>query len=222
MLDRCAIAREIAEDIERQKCSTDSKECTAAMEIGNAIISRECSEITRNIVNNYIVTKTIGTKSKIYDTLDCIKNQNCDEMSFNIAIIGGSCTGKTKLWETIAPYLNRLLDKRTPDSKGYVLPDDEEGYRFSPQVERHTGRKVNVYTAHRVPYEAFTNRDVLIRVTRKKDKILQCLTKERPLRLRDEKAIDIYESEEENINKLERTWIAELRPAAVIYLYSSM
>lgn len=42
MFDRCAIAKEIAKDIERQKCSTDSKECEIATEIENAIISREC------------------------------------------------------------------------------------------------------------------------------------------------------------------------------------
>ena len=43
MFDRCAIAKEIAEDIEQQKCSTDSKECAVATEIGNVIINRECS-----------------------------------------------------------------------------------------------------------------------------------------------------------------------------------
>jgi len=43
MFDRCAIAKEIAEDIERQKCSTDSKECEIATEITNVIIRRECS-----------------------------------------------------------------------------------------------------------------------------------------------------------------------------------
>jgi len=59
MFDRCAIAKEIAEDIEQQKCSTDSKECKIATEIKNAIINRECSqskeevkELITNIFDN--------------------------------------------------------------------------------------------------------------------------------------------------------------------------
>jgi len=221
MIDRCAIAKEIAEEIERQKCGAGSEECVIAKEIKNDIITRECSQITIDIINNYIITETVGAKSKIDDTMNCIKNRNCDEMPFDIAIIGESCTGKTKLWETIAPYLNTLLDKRTPDDKGYILPDDEEGYRFSPQVQRYTGRTVNVYTAHRIPYESFTKHDVLIRVTRKKDNVLQCLTEERQLRTRGKSAIVMYESEKDSIDKLERKWIAELHPDAIIYVYST-
>ena len=51
MFDRCTIAKEIAEDIERQKCSTGDKECEIATEIRNTIISRECFDWGRFVKN---------------------------------------------------------------------------------------------------------------------------------------------------------------------------
>jgi len=69
MFDRCAIAKEIAEDIERQKCSTDSKECETTTEITNAIINRECSppkepwEMTKDEIRNWDFHVPIGGAS---------------------------------------------------------------------------------------------------------------------------------------------------------------
>ena len=99
MFDRCAIAKEIAEDIERQKCGTDSKECKIATEIKNTIISRECSppkepwEMTKEEIRNWdfpvpeggasMTPKTVFSWGKEdYETLYDLSKQK-DQFRFN-------------------------------------------------------------------------------------------------------------------------------------------
>lgn len=139
MFNRCAIAKEIAEDIERQKCSVDNKECEIATEIKNAVISRECSlpkepwEMTKDEIRNWDFPVPVGGASmtpktvfswarKDYETLYDLSKQK-DPFRFN-EILGKGWEHEWKSMLHLKPKIikNQPITIYRATEYNYIIP----------------------------------------------------------------------------------------------------